>query len=70
MKWTSERPNQAGWFWWKRSASHVHFEPVQVSRHEQGVWYQRWPTIIDIDDSLKTNRPGGLWAGPIPVPEE
>ena len=71
LKWTSEKPKDIGWYWYRP-------EPRFIPRMVYVCWrYEpnkdpRWCVIIpcNCDMWLNVNEFGGEWAGPIPEPEE
>jgi hypothetical protein len=59
MTWTTEKPTVPGWYWWKSKQ----YSPVIVEIYRLEVRGESY-LLIGVEDAE------GLWAGPIPLPEE
>ena len=62
LKWTDEKPNQAGWYWWRGMEEDT--EPLVV--FVDAVGYFQWPDGMWQEVGLTK----GEWAGPIEPPSE
>ena len=65
MKWTDEKPAEAGWYWFNNLNSqgqpHKIVEVIQKGEN-------KYSYINDRGD-FDVNQPNARWAGPIPEPE-
>jgi hypothetical protein len=62
LRWTFEKPQAAGWYWYRGAVEEA--EPFVVQVDEVG--YFQWPDG-EFQDARLTK---GQWAGPIEFPEE
>lgn len=75
MKWTTERPTEPGFYWWKNDSEFGKKPRVlMVDKRHYGLegLVVKWPGS-DQDDYLDYNyspSPGEMWAGPIALPNE
>ena len=65
LTWTKEEPTGPGWYWW-RDGSGV--EPLDYLRIVQLV--DERGQLMEQDENYCFALIEGLWAGPIPPPEE
>lgn len=75
MTWTTNKPTQPGWYWWRRYKKTKAYK-VEV-RKRRGVlrgdqWLEVWwnGEIVARFDSPVPGPVPGDWAGPIPEPTE
>lgn len=65
MKWSKEKPTQAGWYWWKDLDRPGKPHMAHVVNDGYGL------TVYGIEEySRRLYEVRGEWAGPIPEPEE
>lgn len=63
MQWTTEKPTEPGWYWWRLDERK---SPIVFLRCGDN-----FHTVIDLYDGWDGTSPdGGEWSGPIPEPEE
>ncbi len=63
MTWTTQKPTQPGWYWW-RIYDDEPWQVVQVCVKGDRIFHKRIGSQFEIDTSK------GAWSGPIKEPEE
>jgi len=64
LTWTTEKPTQPGWYWWRKSRRHeIEIAKLWDVDNIYGQFHQD-PHVFRVDEV------GGEWAGPLAPPEE
>lgn len=63
MSWTTKKPTQPGWYWW-RTYNDEPWEVVEVCVNNNRMFHKRIGRTVEIDSSK------GEWSGPLPEPDE
>ena len=65
MKWTANKPDRTGWYWWRSGAPRIqlicYIEIGETDGCVSFAYGERYRQLSEMS---------GQWAGPIPMPEE
>jgi hypothetical protein len=72
MKWTSEVPQEEGWYWLRVDGKHVGVTRVRpIMENETGLYAAiRTRRLVPVNFNHDREMEGTEWAGPIPEPTE
>ena len=63
MKWSSDKPQVPGWYWWRKRKDNGEWyaRVIEVEQHGKDLWWSGIRPVILLD---------GDWAGPLDPPTD